>query len=132
MSNAHRKVGGDNNKKGNRYEDAFAVFRLVQLAPRVTDDGVPVTVREQAGCPVDDFVFREGPAVHYYQLKDDQGITWGEGDGKLRKEFVAQKQACESAGEAHTLTVVVSHDHRKASLDGNMPDDLCGAVGVIH
>lgn len=132
MSEAQRKIGGDNNKKGNRYEDAFAVFRLIQLAPRVARDGIAVTVQEQAGCPVDDFLFREGATRHYYQLKDDLQITWGLRDEKLKKEYVAQKAACDEQGGEYTLTVVVSHAHRKASLDENVPDELKDAVAVLH
>ena len=132
MSDAQRKIGGDNNKKGNRYEDAFAVFRLIQLAPRVARDRIAVTVQEQAGCPVDDFLFREGASRHYYQLKNDFQITWGEDGGKLKREYVAQKSACGEEGGEYTLTVVVSHDHRKASLDENMPDELKDAVAVLH
>jgi hypothetical protein len=132
VSDAQRKIGGDNNKKGNRYEDAFAVFRLIQLAPRVARDGVVVTVQEQAGCPVDDFLFREGGMRHYYQLKDDLQITWGLRDEKLKKEYVAQKRACDDQGGEYTLTVVVSHDHRKVSLDENLPAELKDAVAVLH
>ncbi|MDY3558724.1 hypothetical protein R5W23_005881 [Gemmata sp. JC673] len=91
-----------------------------------------VTVQEQAGCPVEDFLFREGATRHYYQLKDDLQITWGEGGSKLKKEYVAQKAACDAQGGEYTLTVVVSHDHRKASLDENVPAKLKDTVVVFH
>jgi hypothetical protein len=98
----------------------------------VIEDKVPVTVREQAGCPVDDFVFREADRYHYYQLKNDQRITWGESGHKLKREYIDQKSQCDARSEDHTLTVVVSHDHRRESLEGAVPAELDGSVRVLH
>lgn len=59
MSESQRKIGGDSNKRGNRYEDFFAVFRLVQYAPKVIDEGTAVRLKEQANCPGDDLLLVE-------------------------------------------------------------------------
>lgn len=132
VSEASRQTSGENNRQGNRYEDGFAVFRSIKLAPRVIHDGLSVRLREQAGCPVDDLLVREGQRHHYHQLKDDLKITWGEENGKLCKEFIAQKAQCEGREEDFTLTVVVSHPHRQQSLEQHMPEELKGAVTVYH
>ena len=132
MSQLDREIGGSNNRKGNRYEDAFAVARLLELTPRVIDDRVTVRIKEQAGCQVDDFLIREAARHHYYQLKDDQAITWGRDEGKLATEFTAQKSDCDLRGEDYSLTIVVSEEHRKESLDKHMPAALVGAVTVLH
>jgi hypothetical protein len=131
-SEVRRQSGGQNNRKGNRYEDAFAVFRSIQLAPGVIHLGQSVRLREQAGCRVDDLLIREESRRHYYQLKDRQTITWNWERGKLREDFAAQLQQCRDRLEDFTLTVVVSHDHRKQLLDDSMPDALKEAVAVYH
>lgn len=132
MSQLDREIGGSNNRKGNRYEDAFAVARLIELTPRVIDDRVTVRIKEQAGCHVDDFLIREAARQHYYQVKDDQQITWGRDHGKLATEFTSQKSDCDLRGEEYSLTIVVSEDHRKESLDKDMPATLIEKVTVLH
>ena len=129
MSTSQRQTAGNNNKKGNRYEDFFAICRMIELAPTAVA-GIPVTLSEQTGDPIDDLVVREGEQVHYAQLKNDQAITWGAKADKLRVEFAEQKRQSEERSEVFTLTVVVAYDHRKVSLDDNMPAELNGAVTV--
>jgi hypothetical protein len=102
VSEAKRQLGGQSNRQGNRYEDGFAVFRSIEMAPSVIYDGVVVRIKEQAGCPVDDLLIHEAERKHYYQLKDDLKITWGKEGGKLRKEFVRQKQDCDACVEKYT------------------------------
>ncbi len=81
---------------------------------------------------MDDLYIRENDRHHYYQLKNDAGITWGEKAGKLREEFAEQLEICTADGPDHTLTVVVSHADRKSSLDTNMPSALAKRVTVRH
>jgi hypothetical protein len=132
VSEVNRQRGGLNYRQGNRFEDGFAVYRCIELAPCVIFDRVAVRLREQAGCPVDDLLIHQAQRKHYHQLKDDQTITWGEDKGKLRNEFVAQKEQCDARAEDYTLTLVVSHDHRKQSLDQNLPEELRGVVLILH
>ena len=131
MSESQRKIGGDNNKRGNRFEDFFAVFSLVRCATKVIDEGSVVRVREQAGCPVDDLLLVEPEASHFHQLKADKAITWGEAGRKLEKEYLAQKAACEAATISFWLVVVVADEGRKKSLTDNMPADLAGCTTVF-
>lgn len=130
MTDEQRRIGGQSNKKGNRYEDHFAICRCNELAPEVCLRGSQVKIREQAPCPVDDLVIRENSLIHYAQLKDHETITWGADERKLEKEFVAQHEASTSAGETFTLTVVVSHEHRRKSLQDGMPESLSDKVVV--
>ncbi|MEZ6140850.1 MAG: hypothetical protein R3B84_09790 [Zavarzinella sp.] len=132
MSQANRDIGGANNRKGNRFEDAFAVARLLELAPPVFEGKSTVLIKEQAGCHVDDLLICESARRHYYQLKDDKTITWRRDNGKLTTLFETQKAECEARNEEFSLSVVVSEDHRKKSLDTNMPVSLTGPVTVVH
>lgn len=88
-------------------------------------------MQEQAACPVDDLVVRYPTEVWHYQLKDHQTITWGLQGDKLRNDFIAQANHCTTAGETFALRVVVAHDHRKRSLDRNLPDVLQGHTAVV-
>src|SRR5688500_13325189 len=115
MVKDRRKIGGVSNKRGNRYEDYFAVFRLMQWAPKVIDKGSVVRLMEQAGCPVDDLLLLEPRSHHYHQLKADKSITWGEAKGKLREEFREQRRRCEAAKEKFKLILVVADEARKKS-----------------
>jgi hypothetical protein len=98
VSEERRQIGGQSNRKGNRYEDAFAVFRSIQLAPDVMHRGQSVRLRDQAGCPVDDLVIHQESQTHYYQLKDHQTIAWGPKGSKLREDYESGivEQPCDS------------------------------------
>lgn len=108
MSTDPRKIGGDNNKRGNRYEDLFVIFRLLEYAPSVILDGCPVRLKEQAGCHVDDLLVVTPKLHRFHQLKADKAITWSAKGNKLTKEFLAQKAACQQIGRACELVVVVA------------------------
>lgn len=131
MSQSQRKIGGDSNKRGNRFEDHFAVFRLVQYALKVIQQGIVVRLKEQANCPVDDLLLEEPEMSHYHQLKTDQAITWGEAGRKMEKEFLAQKAQCEALHRPFSLVVVVSHEGRKKSLTENMHASLAECTIVL-
>lgn len=131
MDARQRKVGGDNNKRGNRFEDFFAVSRLIEYAATVIDSRMLIRLREQAGCPVDDLLLLEPAVAHYHQLKADKAITWGEAGRKLELEFLAQKEQCQTAQIDFRLVVVVADPDRKKSLTEDMPADLADCTSVL-
>lgn len=132
MKETPRKIGGDNNKRGNRYEDFFVLFRLIQFAPRVISGGAMIRLKEQAGSPVDDLLLEEPEAFHYHQLKADKSITWGESAQKLEREFLAQKAECESVQQPFKLMLVVRDEGRKQSLAEKMPEALTSCTTVFQ
>ena len=135
VSEARRQMGGQNNRKGSRYEDAFAVFRSIELAPGVIHHGRSVRFREQAGCPVDDLVIRHESRTHYYQLKDRKAIGWDWGKGKirtLRENFVAQMEQCKNRQESFKLSIVVPSADLKQDLEREMPIELKGTTDAYH
>jgi hypothetical protein len=127
-----RQLGGQSNKRGNRYEDFFAVARLIEYAPRVMEEGVMVRAREQADCPVDDLVLKEPERTHYHQLKLSPDTTWRANGEKLLNEFRDQIRECENAGEAHRLFLVVGDEHRAGLLREAMPTDLGEVTRVLY
>lgn len=80
-------------------------------------------MQEQADCPVDDIVIDLVDRWEYYQLKADKNITWGEKDGYLRKNFLAQQERCVGQDQTYRLFVVVADADRKASLDLDMGEN---------
>ena len=131
MSDKQRQIGGDNNKRGSRYEDFFAVSRLIQFASRTIEHRSEVRMKEQADCPVDDFLLIEPESHHFHQLKASKDITWGKAGRKLEKEFLDQKDACREAGHRFQLVVVVADEKRKESLTANMPPALAECTTVL-
>lgn len=136
MADNPRQIGGLSNKRGNRYEDLFAVFNLISFTPRFIIDGQLMRLREQTGLPVDDLWIEEPGRDRFFQLKADKAITWGEANGKLANEFRRQKALCEARVEQSSerqfaLTVVVADEGRHASLCNGLPEDLRDCTDVF-
>lgn len=131
MSDKARATGGDNSYHGNRYQDVFAVYRMIEYAPGVMSTGKNVRLRAQARCPVDDLLLVDAALHLYHQLKSGLEDTWGADERKLEREFLAQKRDCEAAGAAFRLFVVVAHESRMRSFRLNMPAALRECTEVL-
>lgn len=132
VNEARRQTGGQSNRKGNRYEDAFAVFRSIQLAPDVIQFGRSVRLREQAACPVDDLVIRHESCTHYYQLKDRKAIAWSWHDENSARSSSPRWSSANKRQEDSTLTIVVSDADLKQSLERDMPVELKETIDAYH
>ncbi len=126
-----RQIGGRNNKQGNRYEDIFATYKLLQFASKHVDQAIDVRIKEQACCFVDDLIIEEPTLQHFYQLKSGGGVTWGAGNGKLEREFRDQFVDCKRRGIRFKLVIVVSDSGRKQSLQINMPRGIKMVTSVF-
>lgn len=119
-----RNIGGLNNKRGNRYEDYFAVYRILYYLESVLFEFSEVRIKEQASCPVDDLIVETCKEDHYHQLKANKTITWSAASMKLKSEFTRQKEICERKERLFKLWLVVSDEARVKSLTSNMPDEV--------
>lgn len=126
-----RQLGGQNNKIGNRYEDVFAVYRIICFLPYRLYQYEDVRIKEQANCPVDDLIIKTDSEDHYHQLKADKSITWGEQNNKLASEFIEQMKECQAKGRSFKLWLVVADEDRKKSLDKNMPPKISAVTSVF-
>lgn len=127
-----RQIGGLNNKRGNRYEEQFVVFKLLEHAHRLYLDRADWSkFKEQAGCPVDDLLIVDRVGRHYYQLKCSLSITWGKDAGKLKLEFEEQAASCRGEAVPFDLTVVVAHEARERSLTRHRPHSLREVARVL-
>lgn len=126
-----RNIGGLNNKRGNRYEDYFAIYRILYYIEYVLFKSSEVRIKEQASCPVDDLVIETPQEDHYHQLKADKKITWGTDSMKLEIEFTKQKEICKRKGRLFKLWLVVADEVRVTSLTLNMPDEIKDVTEVF-
>lgn len=128
MSGDKRQTGGVSSKRGHRYEDYFAVFRLIEYGPQVLDAGAAVRLKEQADSPVDDLVLEGPERTLYHQLKTSPAVTWGADDRKLEREFREQHRRCTATGQPFSLVLVVAEDHRAELLRKQLPAGLEATV----
>src|SRR5262245_38154818 len=108
-----QQIGGLANQAGNRYERNFTLSRVLLHAREYAVLGHDSEIKAQAGVPVDDLVIRCHDRMHhYYQLKNDQQITWGADGNALENDFCAQQAHCKKSKQRYWLYVVVPYDHR--------------------
>ena len=126
-----RQTGGVSGKRGFRYEDFFATYKLLQFASKHIGQAIDARFKEQANCFVDDLVIEEPNLQHFYQLKSGSSVTWGADNRKLEREFRDQSDDCKRRGVRFKLVVVVSNSGCKQSLETNMPRGIKTVTSVI-
>lgn len=101
--------GGENQKKGNRYEDYFSLFKItknIYLHQKGEVQGVAL-IEQSENCFVDDLVIKKGSKTDFYQLKNTKTLSWNH---RLLNDFEHQKVLCTSKGINFSLTLVVSQE----------------------
>ncbi len=135
MSSGPRQTGGQNNKRGNRYEDCFATFKLLEGVADLLDLGRSIRLREQVNASIDDLLVETLDKDYFHQLKSGQQTSWGLRGGKLEKEFLDQKNDCEARKQQNNrdykLVIVVPSNERRSRLEDSMPIDLKAVTSVV-
>jgi|GEM_PF-1915890 len=131
MSTGPRQTGGQNNKVGNRYEDFFAAYKLLEGIPDYIDYARDIRLKEQTGSALDDLLLETVEVDYYHQLKSGQQTTWGRASGKLEKEFRDQKKECKAKAKKYQLVIVVPNEARRVSLADNIPHGLKSVTRVV-
>lgn len=133
---ANKAKGGDNGRKGTRYEDFFAAFALAEvLAEKVTElnPGDWPDIYEQVVAFVDDLVVVTKTATRYHQLKNVQTLTWQNGEHSIETDFSLQKQLSDIEGEPSPHTTLVTSGARLAeNLRKNIPETIASHSDVLH
>lgn len=132
----NKRTGGNNGKKGARYEDFFAAKHvldevLAQLAaPGAL--GWP-TLEEQADALVDDLVMYRADRTDYYQLKNSAVVSWTGGDHPIEKDFADQVTLANYQVMPSPAThLVVPEPQLRQTLHGNMPQAIQHHSTVEH
>ncbi len=117
-------LGGTSGGEGLRYEEEYAVYRLITAMFDYIEQGRDFGVLLQDMCPVDDVVI-DAETREYCQLKTGAAETWGANSSKLERQFKLQKRLCEARGDsAFLLRLVTPHEERYKSFNENLPAEL--------
>ncbi len=79
LASKHR--GGEYNRKGNQYEDYYAVFSILREMSRGHREAIVSSQVE--GAYVDDLLIADAEHKTYHQLKNKEKLSWGGFSGSL-------------------------------------------------
>ena len=110
LKNKHR--GGNNNSKGNVYENFYATYCIALLInSHISQLDVVYLTTQLEGCFVDDLLIEEQDkdTAHriYHQIKDVKDLTWK--TKRLQHDFERQMDISSEAGENFELKLVHSN-----------------------
>lgn len=120
-----RRMGGDNNAKGNQHELFFAAYKLAELSA-LAIKGQDVQIKTQSDAFVDDLEIKNNSIseIQNFQLKDSQYIPWGvEGISGICFDFQRQHQLniqYHNAKKSRTI-LVVSNNKQHLKLKQEIP-----------
>ena len=119
----NKRKGGNNNKKGSRYEDFFCAAKLSEIAAKCITENCQdwPELCEQSDSIIDDLLVKYLHSELYYQLKNVSRLSWHSGKHPLAKDFEYQHKLCLHKGiNSYRMTLVVS----KQALAQQMSNDL--------
>ncbi|MDR2331512.1 MAG: hypothetical protein LBE58_18080 [Comamonas sp.] len=129
----NKNRGGQNGKKGSRYEDLFMTFKAAEAAATQVDapeSEWPSLAGQSVGF-VDDTVVSTTEKTNYYQLKNSNSVSWAAGDHPIATDFESQMVLAKHLGISGPSTnLVVPTYAQKLSLEGSIPDSIKGHSGV--
>lgn len=130
----NKKRGGDNGRKGVRYEDAFFVYKTAEIAIKYLSEPRPwPLVQGQVFGFVDDVVVNESHRTDYHQLKNVKSITWSSGEHPLETDFCNQYTIAQALGELNPRTyLVVADEDLRARLEATIPQAIAPYTAVLY
>lgn len=119
--------GGESSRKGNQYEDFYAVFSILREMSKGHVEAFVSSQVEEAY--VDDLLIDDGERKTYHQLKNVEKLSWGDMQhGDLKYDFIMQGKLCKERSEKFFLKLVVTHDFEK--LNKLLPTELADVATV--
>jgi hypothetical protein len=130
LKNKHK--GGENNSKGNCFENYFAVFSIIKKFNEVGTEINP-TFSCQLLCFIDDFVIETDArnSIEHFQLKDVQDLGWTDGKHSIADDFSMQYELIDY-GKNKQLRLVVSSLGLRDKLADGIPENIKDKVEVKH
>jgi len=137
-----RHTGGVSGQKGTRFEDFFAVFKLVEELSFCYRNGSTryknvrrAIVRAQVFAMIDDVAVevRKPRIAEHYQLKNARQVSWGSGRNSLAEAFLQQKRLCNKVKVKSRLYLVVPNQALRTRLQNSASSGLskCATVAVF-
>jgi hypothetical protein len=114
----NKNRGGLNQKKGARYEDYFALYKIVDCAVNGHQES---KIKEQAEYTfVDDLIIKYNSHSSFFQLKNVKKLTWN--SNNLLNDFENQCRLEKSKKKDFNLVLVLSSDKLFTKMT-DMPSD---------
>lgn len=131
----NKQTGGENNQKGGRYENLFAVMKLAKLFYLLFDNTQQdIEIHPQAPAFVDDLVIvaKSDSKQHHFQFKDKKTVYWGKCSKSLKDDFHKQKLLNDSVGIEQTRTDLVCSDETQVkNLKKKIPSIIADFSDVM-
>ena len=127
----NKNKGGENNYKGNRYEDSYAIFQIITQIATKPKELMSISFQTQVkNAYVDDFLIENKEHRTYHQIKNQQHISWGseEKEKTIAYDFVMQKEKSLAEDEAFHLKLV--HSDAENDLSEKIPLQLKSCTTV--
>lgn len=127
--------GGSSANRGARYQDHYAVFRLLLAACEYLAKGTDARVWLELECAVDDVVVEVLGTGHrsFCQAKTSEATSWAARSGRLRRQFEIQRTLCDHCLEgAYELVLVTPSERRRQVLANSLPATIAERTRVEH
>ncbi|RAS27942.1 hypothetical protein [Paraburkholderia bryophila] len=130
----NKHTGGTSGKKGTRYEDQFAAFKIAEaLADHVRHGRQLPVIEEQALGFVDDLVVADSSATKYFQCKNSASVSWSGGDHPIGDDFKCQIDLATALQKPNPLVeLVVAEAQTAENLADKIPPDIVACASVVH
>lgn len=125
--------GGANNAKGNSYENFYSIYQIAKSFNENSDYESTLFSSQLFGF-IDDLLIAQtkNNREAFFQIKDDQTITWRTGKHPIETDFFNQSQVLQKKGVNSYLGLVVSNIDAHKRLTNSIPDRIKEIVNVIH
>lgn len=125
--------GGEVNERGNRYENYFATFRILELinnSPTLTKS---IYISSQEKAFVDDLLIKVDQERELYQLKSSKKLKWGFGKKikTLNFDFSIQRGIENFHKRNFKLFLTVSNESLRNDLNVSLPKHLKKCTRII-
>lgn len=125
--------GGDNNQKGNRHEQFFAVYKLAKYFGESPTDCIEISSQDRAF--VDDLVVlnKSKDIKRSYQLKDSKSVYWHNKKGikpYFKRQHIIDKEFHKNS-ESETVLVLANENTFKLR-SSDIPRDIKKHTRCLH
>ena len=121
----NKNKGGQNNAKGNVFENFFAIYQIAKAHNEGCDKNNTLFSAQNFAF-VDDLVV-ESLAENinrYFQIKDTAALSWTTGTHPIKDDFKVQKQLMTGTGINTEYTMVVAKSEVYQTLVDSIPGDV--------
>lgn len=121
----NKRRGGNNNAKGELFEEVFIVAKIAHYAAAYLDDQIEISIQTQVEGFVDDLeITKSLNIVHAYQLKNAKRVSWKSGKRPIAADFEQQKIIYDAHEIKSSLFLVVTQQEQQRRLIETIPSHI--------